>query len=155
MTRCPSCHSIAVHVINSYQITAGRRRRFECWDCRHRWTLVFDQDDFTPRVYRPDGAMTEDQVREILLRRDLSDGALARKVRRSRNAIWKVRRGLMCRTVAPEVPRWTADALSCLNCSHWRGGLECAMDQPDLAVEGVRFAADCEFYSSIQSSNRD
>ena len=35
---CPKCNSRSTHVINSYDVGYTRRRRYECWECGHRFT---------------------------------------------------------------------------------------------------------------------
>lgn len=151
MTVCPRCGSELIFVIDSRIVTgARRRRRISCISCDHRWTHWSDQGEFIPRPrHRPPSRLADDQVREILTRRDISVVALAKQMRCARSTIWKVRRGVILRDLAPEVPRWN-QALSCRNCQHIRPGNRCAMGQPDLAEEGPSFAADCDFYDEVR-----
>lgn len=147
MTACPKCSSENINVVSSKIILNNqRKRRFKCLHCLHRWNQIFDKNNLIKYSYRPNNAMTEDQVREILLRRDLSDKALAKMLKRSRSAIWKVRRGLICANLAKDISRWTNNALSCTNCLYWRGGRDCSMGQPDIKEEGIKFANDCDLY---------
>lgn len=100
--------------------------------------------------------LTNDQVRMILERRDLSARSLAEELGRTGEAICQVRRGNSYRDVLPEIPRWGArklQGLSCHSCAHWRN--RCEMGFPDPEEEGPGFAADCSFYEpSTQSISR-
>lgn len=154
MNTCPECGSESIFVIDSRIATGGRRRRrLSCINCDHRWTHWSDQGEFIPRPSgRPPTQFTADQVREILTRRDISVVALARQMRCARSSIWKIRRGVILRDLAPDVPR-LGKALSCRNCQHIRPGNRCAMGQPDLAMEGPSFAADCDFYDEVRQQD--
>lgn len=156
MVDCSNCNSSLTEVIESRLCSnSTRRRRHCCLNCGYRWTS-WDGPRPEPgkhatvrrrqTVHRPD-RLTDDQVRLILERRDLSAKGLAKELGRTRQAICQIRRGDTYRDVLPEVPRWdnsNLQVVSCHNCIHWRN--RCGMDFPDPIEEGPGFAVDCSFY---------
>lgn len=162
MIDCPSCHSSCTEVLESRTCSNGtRRRRHLCLDCSHRWT-TWDGPrpkqgaalgEHRPRRPGLPPRLTDEQVRMILERRDLSGKTLAKMLERTPEAIRQVRRGKAYRDVLPDLPRWrraSAQGASCYICSHWSAG--CQMGFPDPMEEGPGFAGDCSLYAPVGGS---
>lgn len=156
MMNCSSCHSSCTKVIESRLCINGtRRRRHHCLNCGHRWTSwdgprPDPSEHMTPLIRRRmqmPKRLTDDEVRMILERRNISARRLANDLGRSAEAICQVRAGISYRNVLPEIPRWGARKsmrASCHACVHWRS--RCVMGFPDPEEEGPGFAADCSLF---------
>lgn len=157
---CKACSSSHTEVLESRMCANGtRRRRFNCQSCGHRWT---HHDGPKPKTGAQPGSnyfkkgqapLTEDQVRMILERRDLTNKALADQLGRSSEAIRQVRIGKTYRDVLPDMPRMIplrSGGVTCYTCEHWRG--DCTMGFPDPLEEGPGFARDCDFYAPAGGS---
>lgn len=95
--------------------------------------------------------MTEEQIREILRSRHLTHKAMGERVGKSYSTIQRIRAGGLYRGVAPELPRWNQpEAVTCQSCCYWRNGA-CSMHVPDVEIEGVGYAIDCDLYATKSS----
>ena len=152
-------------------INGTRRRRMGCVDCAHRWTTW--DGPRPPRAgaglrrapratTKKRGALTDEQVRQALVRRDLNNSQAGRLIGRSAETARQIRAGLIYRMVHPELlrPNAPADAPppivsgpSCHECGNWTGA-SCGFGFPDPLLEGLGFAADCDLYEVSQSMSR-
>lgn len=179
MTPCPECGCPAV-VLESKTARRGtaRRRRYACQGplCGHRWTEWSTRageplegpppevEKHRPRRRRPDcRALTDRQVRLILMSPTRSLRSLADQLLVSRESVRKVRLGEFYADVLPELPRQrpgrraevvpvSMEGPSCWRCSSWVDGA-CREGFPDPLEEGPGFAADCDLYDVSQSIN--
>jgi hypothetical protein len=169
---CPICGSARIEVCEvRLCINGTRRRRMGCVDCAHRWTTW--DGPRPPRagagLRRPPrattkkrGALTDEQVRQALIRRDLNNSEAGRLIGCSAESVRQIRAGLVYRMVHPELlrPNAPADApppivsgpscYACINCT----GARCRFEFPEFLLEGPEFAADCELYDVSQSMSR-
>lgn len=150
---CGKCSSENTKVIESRVCLNGsRRRRVWCRDCGYRWTVWDGERPQPGRVRHARGGnggnkppLSEDDVRLILTSR-LTAVEIGRQVGRSPQAITAIRRGLIHKNTAPEIPRWrVAGGMLCTDCQHWCGN-HCGMGFPDPIEEGPGFAEDCSLY---------
>jgi hypothetical protein len=166
---CPTCGSARIEVCEvSLCVNGTRRRRMGCVDCKHRWT-TWDGPKPPPGgvgLRRPPsattkkrGALTDEQVRQALIRRDLNNAEAARVIGCSAESVRQIRAGLVYRQVHPELlrPNAAADAPpptvsgpSCHECVNWTGA-RCGFGFPDPLLEGLGFASDCDLYEVSQS----
>ena len=148
--QCPKCNSVA-YVIRSRVASNGCRvRRYRCISqaCLHRWTDYIGERPIHSRQANPTKPrLSDEQVRIILTRRDLTQRHLGKQYNRSAQAIGAVRLGRAYADVLPEIPRWTAvdTAATCLKCSRWTDK-RCRLGFPDPEIEGPRFARECNNY---------
>jgi hypothetical protein len=139
-----------------------------CVDCGHRWT-IWDGPK-PPRggaglrktsstIGRKRGKLTEEQVRQALLRTDLNNVEAGRVIGCSAESVRQIRAGLVYRMVYPELrrpgapadaPPPTVEGPSCYECGNWAGA-RCGFGFPDPLLEGPGFAADCDLYEVSQS----
>lgn len=97
---------------------------------------------------------TPEEVREILLSEETA-AVLAERYGCTESALGQIRLGKAYADLWPEIPRRgfiaasaTPGALSCLNCTHWRGGAKpCAEGVPDASERDPGFANYCEFHA--------
>lgn len=157
---CPLCGEAARIIETRVAVSNGsRRRRLRCQNesCGHRWSTwlgprpghVSGSQISTQRV-RGRASLSEDDVRFILQRRDLSHRAAGRILGCSAEQVRLIRIGEHRANVAPEIPRWHSSK-SCFSCQHWRGA-KCGMGFPDPETEGPFFAADCALFSPEASA---
>lgn len=104
--------------------------------------------DMNCRQWRKPPKLSDDQLRLILTRLEISDEVMAQQMGRTREAIRQVRNGVTYVDRCPELPRRVpqAEPLTCLTCKHWRGC--CGFDLPDPVEEGISFARDCSLYAA-------
>lgn len=158
---CPSCGSEHVEVIET-RICSNRtrRRRHGCLTCKHRWTTW--SGDRPPvggvpgKRKRPQprrSALTDEQIRTILLSRDLNNAEMGRMMNRSPEAIRQIRIGTTSSHRLPKIPRWNQESSpqpgirSCYGCKNWDAG-KCSFGFPDPLEEGPEFALDCDLYAA-------
>lgn len=138
---CPNCGlSEHVLVMQTLRKPDGVHRRMVCTVCDHRWNQL---DGDAPRQKRT-GKLTEDQVREILLARDVNHASMARRFHKTLQAIRHIRYGWSYRDFCPEVERWDQGIghATCTLCCHWRRE-SCGFGFPDPLEEGLTFAREC------------
>ena len=108
------------------------------------------------------GALTDEQVRQALIRRDLNNSEAGRLIGCSAETVRQIRAGIVHRMVHPSLlrPNAPADAPppivsgpSCYECVNWTGA-RCRFEFPDPLLEGLGFAADCDLYEVSQSMSR-
>jgi len=169
---CPICGSARIEVCEvRICINGTRRRRMGCVDCAHRWTTW--DGPMPPRAgaglqRRPKATgkkrrlLTDEQVRQVLIRRDLNNSEAGRLIGCLAETARQIRAGMIYRMVHPELlrpkspadaPPPTVDGPSCHECSNWTGA-QCGFGFPDPLVEGLTFAADCDLYEVSQSMSR-
>lgn len=104
---CPECQatSNAVVVLFTRAHPLGRKRRYKCRTCGHRWT-VFGNDLVSNRGPAGSGRLTVEQVERILCS-ELGPAALAQEMQVSRTLISAIRNGRKYRSVLPELRRNT------------------------------------------------
>ena len=105
------------------------------------------------------GALTDEQVRQALIRHDLNNAEAGRVIGCSAESVRQIRAGMVYRMVHPELLRPTAPAdaplptvngPSCHECANWTGA-RCGFGFPDPLLEGLGFACDCDLYEVSQS----
>jgi hypothetical protein len=111
-----------------------------------------------PRWPRRQPRCSEEKVRFLLTRMDLSNAAAGRAIDLSCEMVRQVRLGISCVNLCPELPRLASRrAPTCTQCEFWSGfrsDRPCAMGLPDPEEEGVAFAADCALFSPAASAGR-
>ena len=140
----PQCRANAFVLSTRLCSNGAKRRRLECNDCGHRWTL----HDGEPPGHRggllPGQTVSQRRVTEAEVRRILqakgSAREIARELGRSHPTVLGVLTGRLHVGLAPELPRRTVR--SCLQCRHWLGR-NCGLGFPDPEDEGPSFAVDC------------
>lgn len=150
---CPKCGGQGF-IRDSWTSSLGVRRRMHC-SCGNRWT-DFDGKPPLPARKRPPPVLspaeqriiavrgrllTEDQIRLILTRLDISTREFGRLLNNKRQTISNVRRGLRYANVLPEIPR--IRVRGCYHCTQW-AGMKCALGFPDPVIDGPGFATDCD-----------
>ena len=154
---CKACNSINATVIESRICNNGtRRRRYSCLSCKRRWT---HWDGPRPTQGRMAGSLsisskrnrqtTEEEVRKILLAPlSITNAQLSRQIDFSPEWIRRIRIGLSCVNLCPELARHKpapdgAKGRSCYNCLHWTRG--CDFDFPD-SYDSPGYAQDCDLF---------
>lgn len=163
---CPLCEHSARVLESKVASNGTRRRRIACQSaaCGHRWSdwdgprppHVSGGQRRTQGAGRKGGApqfMTDERVRFLLEHRELNNAAAARALGGgcSGEAVRLVRAGLICLSLAPEIPRWRQPGgRTCHDCNLWRG--RCALGLPDPEEEGIGFAAECASFRLSEAS---
>lgn len=149
---CPECNSQRTRSIESRMVDGYRRRRIECRDCSHRWT-VKDNGDKTPFRLTPEivrralESPASHRTLAVDLKEELNIPIGAVNLSRQ---IGDARSGRNYGHLFPELRPWIP--ASCHQCRHWELGDEraddrCGMGFPDPIHEGPRFAADCVLFA--------
>lgn len=145
---CPRCDGLATIIASKPCVNGTRRRRIECSECGHRWTVHQGEPPGrqggvpvgTKLGWRP---LSPEEVRQILL----AEGSLqmiGRQMGRSPGTVRSVKLGLTYADLFPELPRQLTS--SCVQCCHW-AGRRCGLGYPDPEIEGVGFAQDCAAFA--------
>jgi hypothetical protein len=155
---CKACDSHDTKVIESRLCNNGtRRRRYRCLSCDCRWTH-WDGARPTQGLMSAGRSVssgrgrqtTEEEVKRILLALpDVSNVQLARAMNFSPEWVRRIRTGLSCIKICPELMRRTAfstgvNGRSCHDCFYWTLG--CDFGFPDPYVEGPGYANDCDLF---------
>jgi transposase-like protein len=148
VTLCPLCNSKSKVVESRKFLDGGRRTRFECVQCQHRWTAT-TRDVLTPFVKEK---LTPDQIATILQRKDLNHAQAGRLFNRTVNCIREIRHGIVYRDVCPEILRWKVSAPVtgpvCGQCVHWSEKEKgCDMEFPEARNKNSTFAKECNVFS--------
>jgi hypothetical protein len=155
---CKACGSSNAHVIESRICDNGtRRRRYSCLSCSYRWTYWDGPRPIKGRVTgnrnigpKRGCRTTEEEVKRILLAPlDTTNVELAREMDFSAEWVRRIRVGLSCANVCPELERLRsvpngAEGRSCYNCLYWSPG--CDFGFPDPCKEGPGYAQDCDLF---------
>ena len=147
MSDCPNCHGRAFVIETRHDHTGNTRRRFQCAECRYRWS---EWNTEAPPAAAPQ-ALDEAAIRDILTS-NLTHAVIADRYGRSASTIGQIRRGEMHANVAPELPRWDRKGARglkrlCSNCIYWTDA-RCDLGFPDPLQEGLRFAQDCSTFTA-------
>jgi hypothetical protein len=106
------------------------------------------------------GALTDEQVRQALIRTDLNNVEAGRLIGCSAESVRQIRAGLVYKMLYPELQRVgapagtpppTVEGPNCYECAHWTGAV-CGFGFPDPLLEGPCFAADCDLYERVSQS---
>ena len=143
MTPCPECQAPAT-VIETKLTVSGRRRRWACTSCQHRYTTW--GDELPPRA-RTRG-MSEGQIFDILTS-DESSRTLAERLGCSRVAVNRTRLGSLNANVLPELQRWNKRR-SCRDCSHWNR--KCSLNVRGRHSADHWFARECTQFQQRQEA---
>ena len=155
---CKACGSDNVDVIESRLCNNGtRRRRHRCLSCGYRWT---EWDGPRPTQGRMAGShsvssrrsrqTTEEEVRRILLApAGVTNVRLAREMDFSPEWVRRIRIGLSCVNICPELKRGkpipgSAKGRSCYSCFYWNSG--CCFGFPEPFEEGPGYAQYCSLF---------
>ena len=155
---CKNCGSGSTDVLESRLCNNGtRRRRHRCLSCNYRWT---HWDGPRPTQGRMAGdcsvsskrkrQTTEENVRQILLASlEVTNVQLARKMDFSPEWVRRIRLGLSCVNICPEIKRQRASrgcakGRSCYNCLYWT--MSCYFGFPDPGTEGPGYAQECDLF---------
>ena len=147
MSDCPNCLGRAFVIETRHDHTNNTRRRFQCAECRYRWT---EWNGNAPAAAAPPAAIDEAAVRDILTS-PATHAELADRYRVSPSTIGQIRRGELHSRLAPDLPRKTGNGSRgmkrvCSNCIHWDSN-SCSLLFPDPKEEGVKFARECSVYT--------
>ncbi len=160
---CKACGSSEASVIESRLCNNGtRRRRYCCPSCGFRWT---DWDGPRPTQNRRKGERsisanrkrqtTQEEIRLILLApAGVTNAQLGREMNFSPEWVRRIRTGLSCEGVHPELRRrrpfsYGKKGRSCYDCFHWNPG--CDFGFPDPYTEGPGYAQDCDLFKLKES----
>lgn len=147
MSDCPNCFGRAFVIETRHDHAGGTRRRFQCAECRYRWTVWNGE---APPPAAPAAAIDEAAVRDILTSTG-THAEVADRYRVSASTIGQVRRGELHASIAPELQRWDRKGARglrqvCTNCQYWSDA-RCDLGFPDPLEEGPSFARDCSTYA--------
>lgn len=146
MSTCPNCIGRAFVMETRRDHKGNCRRRFQCAECRYRWT---EWNGDAPVPTGPPTSVTADVVRDILTSTG-TNAEVAARYQLSASAIGQIRRGELHAGLAPDVPRWSAGGFRgirrvCRNCIYWNDA-RCDLGFPDPHEEGQGFARDCAMF---------
>jgi len=146
VTTCPNCLGRAFVIETRHDHNGNTRRRFQCAECRYRWT---EWNGDAPSPAAPPAAMDEAAIRDILTSTGIH-AELADRYGVSASTIGQIRRGELHTGLASDLPRWQRGGFRgikrlCSNCNHWDSS-RCDLGFPDPHVEGHGFARDCSVY---------
>ena len=155
---CRACDSNDTKVIESRLCNNGtRRRRYRCLCCDCRWTHwdgpkpIQGLMEAGRSVSSGRGRQTtEEEVRRVLLAPlDVSNAQLAHAMNFSPEWVRRIRIGLSCMKICPELRRRRPFSMgiggrSCHDCLHW--GMGCDFGFPDPYSEGPGYAQDCDLF---------
>jgi len=160
---CKACGSGQAKVIESRLCNNGtRRRRYCCLSCDCRWTH-WDGPKPIQGLMKAGRSVssgrgrqtTEEEVKRILLAPlDVTNVQLARVMNFSPEWVRRIRTGLSCIKICPELRRRMpfstgVNGRSCHDCFHW--ALGCGFGFPDPYTEGPGYAKDCDFFKPRES----
>lgn len=155
---CKACGSYETDILESRICNNGtRRRRHRCLSCGYRWTYWDGPRPVQGRIAGSRNAgllkkrqTTEEDVRRILLSPpEVTNVTLGREISLSAEWVRRIRLGLSCVNICPELERQKGGASSvkgrsCYNCFYWTTG--CYFGFPDPCIEGPGYAQDCDFF---------
>lgn len=153
--QCPNCESLNTAAIESRQTSYGRRRRYSCKDCQHRWTKTTDTKLKSRNKKKRDGEQVTNDEIWIVLTSGRTSQQVALDLRLPRKTIEAVRAGEIHADRLPEIPRWTKQRprLSCLDCRFWdhESMRPCQLGWPDPEIDGYGYADECSDYAARKS----